>query len=264
MKTNVILIPAIAGVVALAVVGCGDDSPTLVATGGTTGTATGTPTGGVGATGPTGGAGAVGATGAVGPTGGGGAVAAGDFLDGYLQNGTWSGYCFTAAEALTAGATVASSITPVCTEDTACFVGNQVCASGTVTQDTAYAQWAMIGCNLNQDAATSEQGTWAVSGTGVRVSVTNTAGATLRLQCQDAEGDTPGEAGDTHRWCATLQKDQPTQDIPWSSIVTQCWEGGTQVPVPAGTLLTQCAITVPGTNNKDIPFDYCVTGLTVY
>ena len=46
------------------------------------------------------------------------------------------------------------------------------------------------------------------------------------------------------RWCAALVSGQMT---PWTSLVTNCWTGGTpQTPLTAGTPIQQAAILVPG------------------
>jgi hypothetical protein len=172
--------------------------------------------------------------------------------DGYLTTGPWAGYGFTATDP------GAAQIVPVCGADSCDppFVGNSFCMHGTVTGRADYTGFAMLGWNVNQDAANGPQLTWAVPDTGgLIITVDNPSQTPLRVQLQ---GTNPHSSAD--RWCAPLVSGQL---IPWASLRTNCWTGGNpQNPLTPGTPIQQAAIIVPGLQ-VDLPFDFCLVDVEV-
>lgn len=172
--------------------------------------------------------------------------------DGYVTTGPWAGYGFTATDP------GAAQIVPDCGGN-ACnppFVGKNFCMHGTVTGRMDYTGFAMLGWNVNQDTAGGAQSTWPVPATGgIVVTVDNPSNIPLRVQLQ---GTNPHSSGD--RWCARLVSGQL---IPWSSLLTNCWAGGTpQNPLTPGTPIQQAAIIVPGLQT-DLPFDFCLVDVQI-
>jgi hypothetical protein len=187
------------------------------------------------------------------PDGAPGATGSTVAADGYITAGPWTGYGFTATDP------GAAMIIPDCASGTCspAFTGSSFCMKGTVTGRPDYTGFAMLGWNLNQAAtAGASQLTWAVpSSGGVIVTVDNPGATVLRVQLQ---GTNPHDGSD--RWCAALTSGQL---IPWSSFVTNCWQGGTpQNPLTPGTMLQQGSIIVPGTL-AELPFDLCLTNLQI-
>jgi hypothetical protein len=172
--------------------------------------------------------------------------------NGYVTAGRWMGFGFTATDG-----PAYATITPNCgTTCTPPFTGSQFCMYGTVMGRTDYAGFAMLGWNVNQDQAGSAAQTWAVPDTGgIIVTVNNPGNTPLRLQLQ---GTDPHSGAD--RWCAPLVSGQL---IPWGSLVTNCWAGGSpQNALTPGTPIQQAAIIVPGTL-ADVPFDLCLVDIQI-
>jgi hypothetical protein len=172
--------------------------------------------------------------------------------DGYLATGPWAGYGFTATDP------GAAQIIPNCGSGICDppFVGKSFCMHGTVTGRPDYTGFAMLGWNVNQDLAGDAQLTWAVPETGgITVTVDNPSGVPLRVQLQ---GTNPHIGSD--RWCAPLVSGR---FIPWGSLLTNCWTGGSpQSPLTPGTPIQQAAIIVPGLQT-DLPFDFCLVDVQV-
>ena len=172
--------------------------------------------------------------------------------DGYVTTGPWAGFGFTATDP------GAAQIVPDCGGN-ACdppFVGKNFCMHGTVTGRVDYTVFAMLGWNVNQDAAGGDQLTWPVPATGgIVVTVDNPSNTPLRVQLQ---GTNPHSGAD--RWCAPLVSGRL---IPWGSLLTNCWAGGTpQNPLTPGTPIQQAAIIVPGLQ-VDLPFDFCLVDVQI-
>jgi len=170
--------------------------------------------------------------------------------NGYVMTGTWAGYGFTATDP---GAAV---IVPDCAGAAGCtpaFSGNDFCMHGTVTGRTDYTGFALLGWNLNQQAATgATMDLWAVPASGgVTITVANNpSGTALRVQLQ---GTNPHDSAD--RWCAPLVSGQL---ITWGDFKTNCYVGGSpQNSLTAGTMLQQAAVLVPGLQTQ-LPFDVCL------
>jgi hypothetical protein len=173
--------------------------------------------------------------------------------DGYLTTGPWAGYGFTATDP------GAAQIVPACGADSCDppFVGKSFCMHGTVTGRTDWTGFAMLGWNVNQDAAKGPPLTWPVPETGgLIVTVNNPSKTPLRVQLQ---GTNPHSGAD--RWCAPLVSGQL---IPWGSLLTNCWAGGKpQNPLTPGTPIQQAAIIVPGLQTN-LPFDFCLVDVQVF
>ena len=119
----------------------------------------------------------------------------------------------------------AATIVPDCSGSAGCvppFTGTSFCMHGTVTGRTDYTGFAMLGWNVNQmDGGAA--GTWPIPATGgITVTVSNPSNTPLRLQLQ---GTDPHSGSD--RWCVPLTSGQLT---PWTSLVTNCYTGGTPRP----------------------------------
>jgi hypothetical protein len=172
--------------------------------------------------------------------------------DGYLTTGPWAGYGFTATDP------GAAQIVPDCSSN-ACdppFVGKFFCMHGTVTGRQDYTGFAMLGWNVNQDTAGDAPLTWPVpQNGGLIVTVDNPSNTPLRVQLQ---GTNPHDSAD--RWCAPLVSGKL---IPWGSLLTNCWVGGSpQKPLTPGTPIQQAAIIVPGLQT-DLPFDFCLVDVQI-
>jgi hypothetical protein len=174
-------------------------------------------------------------------------------LDGYVTAGMWAGSGFTATEP--AGA----MITPDCSSGTMCtpaYAGTQFCMQGTVTGEADYSGFAMLGWNVNQPLG-MDPGTWATPATGgITVTVANQPSTVaLRVQLQGTDSKDPNG-----RWCAALTSGKP---IAWTDFKTNCWTGGMpQTPLPAGTMIQQAAIMVPGIT-KDLPYNVCLVDVQI-
>jgi hypothetical protein len=172
--------------------------------------------------------------------------------DGYLTTGPWAGYGFTATDP------GAAQIVPECAADSCDppFLGKSFCMHGTVTGRANWTGFAMLGWNVDEDTAHGPQLTWPVPETGgLIVTVDNPSNTPLRVQLQ---GTNPHSG--TDRWCAHLVSGQ---FIPWNSLLTNCWTGGTpQDPLPPGTPIQQASIIVPGLLT-DLPFDFCLVDVQV-
>jgi hypothetical protein len=196
--------------------------------------------------------GAAGSMGSDGATDGSGQVASQVVSNGFVTAGPWAGYGFTATDP------GAATITPDCSGSAGCvppFTGNSFCMHGTVTGRADYTGFAMLGWNVNQmDGGAA--GTWPIPATGgITVTVSNPSNTPLRLQLQ---GTDPHSGSD--RWCVPLTSGQLT---PWTSLVTNCYTGGTpQTPLTAGTPIEQASILVPGLLT-DLPFDLCLVDIAI-
>ena len=83
--------------------------------------------------------------------------------------------------------------------------------------------------------------------------MTNSSSSGLRIQIQDALGETEA----SHRWCAIYNGPGL---IPWNSFNTACWDnsGSSYSKEPINAVL----VAVPGDTQNDTPFDFCITELT--
>jgi hypothetical protein len=171
--------------------------------------------------------------------------------NGFVSVGPWAGFGFTATDP------GAATIVPDCSSGSCVppFTGNTFCMQGTVTGRADYTGFAMLGWNVAQ-ADGGAAGTWTVPASGgITVTVSNPGQTDLRLQLQ---GTDPHSG--TDRWCIDLVSGQMN---PWTSLVTNCWSGGTpQTPLAAGTPIEQAAILVPGLQT-DLPFDVCLVDIQI-
>jgi hypothetical protein len=173
--------------------------------------------------------------------------------NGYITAAPWAGYGFTATDP------GAATITPNCAGATGCtppFVGTDFCMTGKVTGRPDYTGFAMLGWNVNQQAAQgATMDTWAVPASGsVTVTVTDDpSSVALRLQLQ---GTDPHSGAD--RWCVPLESGKP---IAWSDFTTNCWTTGGS-PLTPGTMIQQGAVIVPGLLT-DLPFNVCLIDIQI-
>lgn len=189
------------------------------------------------------GAGGTGGSNAAGASSAGAAGASGPD-NGYVTNGTWKGYAFTAVSDTT------SKITPA--NFSLVKSNDPLCVTGTVAASTSAV--AMVGINLNQAMGVNPPAN-SVTPTkgGVIVSVKNTGGSPLRLQIQGPKGATD----ETDRWCAPIPGNGGF--IPWKAFNTACWDNtGTFY---ANQPLVAALVMVPGVATGTTAFNYCVNSV---
>jgi hypothetical protein len=231
-------------------------------TGGSGGTSKGgasATTGGKASGGSTSGTGGKSTTGGATSTGGisgvgGGTVAAGGTAstNGYVSADPWKGYAWTAVSA--AGATISPA------NFKAVKSGDPLCVTGTVNSSTKSDSVAMVGINLNQALGATAIGTWAVTGSGIKVNVTNKASTVpLRVQIQTPDGSTV----ETERWCAKLDTSTTgTKTIPWGDFNTKCWDNSGTF-FDKSKALSAVLIMVPGNDKTNLTYDYCVNSIAL-
>ena len=161
--------------------------------------------------------------------------------DGYGTSGAWSGYLFTANDAMT-------TVSPAC--PTPCFVGAgaKLCASGSV--GATYGSFAMIGYNVNQNVSGTAPATWTTTGTGISVNVSNPGQTPMRIKVTVGTTD----------YCTDLSTAGGAQTKVWADFKTMCW-GTAGVVLPAGSAITSVALQVPGTEAAATPYNFCVVNL---
>lgn len=216
--------------------------------GGSTGSA------GSGAAG-SGGSGTAGLGGASNP-GTGGAPGSGPWTvhdHGYVTGCGWSGHAWTSAtpeEASENGNE--STISPASFYDL--VAGESLCASGHVGAQSDYSGAALLGVNLAQAEGQEVNGTVEPAGDGLVVSISSHLESTpLRIQLSGPEGATNEE----QRWCAEVSRE--TDFIPWGEFNTACWDdSGTFYD---GQALSQVMVMVPGSNTRDVSYDFCVDSI---
>lgn len=166
-----------------------------------------------------------------------------DESSGYVESCNWAGYTWTAAGPEEPG--VNGTLSSI--EKT-----SAMCASGTVAAYENYGGYAMLGWNIAQvsgvDTAAAEI---SPEGDGLSVSVSNQTTTQLRIQIQDAQTDNVD-----HRWCVEVEGEGGY--YPWSSFNTTCWDGA-GIPY-MGEPVNVIAVTVAGSNEDDVAFDFCLEG----
>lgn len=165
----------------------------------------------------------------------------------------WKGYGFTFTDAL------GSTISPTCTETGGCDPAlNSMCATGSVVADAAYQGVAGLGWQLSREAtADAVAAAWTVSGSGINVTLSGApTGARLQLQALNA-------ASNSERYCAPIPAGGGL--IKWADLKTYCWgdTANPSVSLKVGDPIGQAAIVVPGTATAAVPFDFCITAMSV-
>ncbi len=174
---------------------------------------------------------------------------------GYVMTGPWGGYGYTVSDTLGEGTTVSPSCSGgTCTPP---FAGDTFCMTGSVAPDAAYNGFALLGWNLAQSTtAGSTPGGWAVPASGgVTITVANPDSAPMRLQVEIPNATTTAD-----RYCATLTSGT---EIQWSELETECYNATGNTKLAAGTMLQNAAVQVYGTNMAAVPYNICITGMTV-
>jgi hypothetical protein len=222
--------------------------------GGTTGTAGTNGRGGTTGTAGTTGTGTAGTTGSAGTSGTGQCGAAWNVAnDGFVtvpaMGGVcWSGYAF-------AGGDSTSTVTP--TSFMTCGIGCMLKATGTVGASVApaYAGNAYLGFSIAQPSGGGSPGTVAPTGTGIKVSFTNSsATTTLRVQlAADATGTT--------FWCYTVTGASPVT-IPYAMLRTMCWDT-TMGTAYAKQPVMSIQLSIPGDATAKA-LNLTLTGVTEY
>lgn len=183
---------------------------------------------------------------------------------GYFESGSWHGYAWTGDDGLSLGTTrsvqnfadLASGM-PFCLSGS---VGPQAPVNGV----GGYGGVALLGFNVSQDAfaattgADPTIGSSVPAGMGVAVNYTKTAGQTLRIQLQGADGDTNA----AHRWCAELTSVQGPAFVPYTDFRTSCWlAAGTAGSVAYNhEAISAVVMTVPGDATNPVPYNVCIAG----
>ena len=168
---------------------------------------------------------------------------------GYLNCGPWHGYAWTLATEPDMG----STISPV---DFTTTAGLPFCAQGVLaTVDSAV---GLVGFNVNQSAeGDTSQGTWTVTGNGLKYALGNPGGSPLRIQIQGAAG-WPDET-----WCADISG-TTSGSVPWSTFNQACWASIPSLAYDGQTPLEQVMLLVPGVNGREQAFDICLVALYPY
>ncbi|HET9955740.1 MAG TPA: hypothetical protein VFQ61_14600 [Polyangiaceae bacterium] len=199
--------------------------------------------------------GGAGGAGGAGGTGGGSAVAectpykgalkvaSKPFVNGYGVSGTWMGHAYTYSY----GAGVV--VTPIPTETMSCFVGNQLCAAGSIA---AYdSSGAGIGWSIAQARDDEAK---PVSVASVKLQL---AGATAGMRVSLQPGD------QTEGYCYTLSAADATTanagllNIPISSFQKFCYSPEEAIPYTGQPVLA-IDIFVLGDNAAAKQFDFCI------
>ena len=111
--------------------------------------------------------------------------------------------------------------------------------------------------NLNQAGdAEADVGLWSPSGDGIAYDISNCAGSFLRLELNGADGEFDANS----RWCASISGEQGF--IPWTDFNTECWSNEGDF-YDGATPLRSAMVLVPSDAADEIPFDFCLNGLTI-
>ncbi|MBN1610445.1 MAG: hypothetical protein JW940_27700 [Polyangiaceae bacterium] len=159
----------------------------------------------------------------------------------------WSGYSWTVVSP-----EETSSITPVGSFER-WKAGEPLCTSGSVGADEAFG-YAELGINIGQplDGGPDDNNGTVPDLSGLYVSLSLTVTSSIRIQIEDT---TEADSAD-HRWCA---KYVGPGVIPWSDFNTTCWNN--QGSAYSGQPINAVAMIVPGDDDKDVPFDFCVNAI---
>jgi hypothetical protein len=182
---------------------------------------------------------------------------------GYVTVGsTWGGYGFTVSnnnESPSPMCSPATTVTPLCNTAgcTPGFTGEFSGTVGVCTLGTSeYQGWAEASWNVKQARGSgTTAGSWNVPASGgITITFTNPDAATVRLNLLDSTGTT--------QWCADLHSGV---EILWSSLVTNCWVGGTpQTPLTAGQAIGQASVEVTQTSLvSSQTYDICIQNITI-
>jgi hypothetical protein len=167
----------------------------------------------------------------------------GGFVTSPGKDGCWHGLAFVSRGGITANVTPASFAS--------CGADCQLCVSGTMKADPTYATYMGMGVALNQASSGGATATTTPKGTGLAISVTNTAGSPLRVQLTGQ-----GQAGLS--WCHTLTG-AGSQIIPYSAFNTQCWSN--EGVFYNGEPIEAVVVHGSGASNVDVPVDFCINEL---
>jgi hypothetical protein len=185
---------------------------------------------------------------------------------GYFESGSWHGYAWTGDDALNIGTTRSAQ------NFTDLAAGMPFCLQGSVGVDPdtdgptgplGYRGVALLGFNVAQEQFGAMEGlapaigTIAPTGMGVAVNYTKTAGQTLRIQLQGANGMNANE-----QWCAELTAVQGPAFIPYASFRTACWlaAGAAGSVAYNRQPLSAVVMTVPGSATEAVPYNVCIAG----
>ncbi len=142
------------------------------------------------------------------------------------------------------------------------------CVSGTVGADEEYRGVSLLGFNIAEEGPADcsymdgeapilpavEIPNWQSE--GIAISLSQSVGSILRVQIQGPDGATD----DSDRWCMEIE--DPTLGVayaPYADFNTECWEGGEGEDY-AGQPISAVVFLVPGRNEDDIEFGYCING----
>ncbi len=220
------------------------DTGGAVATGGAA-----TATGGVAATGGTPATGGLPATGGTTATPGVMTIAPSN----YITDGPWQGYGYSILGNPVAGDSVVPDCTTTCTPPITATTG--LCASGTLNADATYKSAAGVGFAVNQAVAGGTIGSIAVTGTGLKVTYTNTGtNTTIRVQISSATDD----------YCFDISAATSPVKIPWSSFHVGCYNTPQGAAFTTATPITKIALIVPSSNAVNATFNVCLNEASSY
>jgi hypothetical protein len=172
---------------------------------------------------------------------------------GYATSGPFNGYAYTFVTLSgTAGARPVT-IYPSCDQTTCVpeYEGNSICASGVVGSSPDFASAAYAGFDLNQSRDSQVLGSVVLEGSLV-LAFSNTGGSELRVQLGTPDGKT---------YCHELRGVQSPAVLPLGEFNESCWEDQTTAFFPVGTAVNALQLYVPGQDNADTPFDFCLLGV---
>jgi hypothetical protein len=128
--------------------------------------------------------------------------------------------------------------------------GGDLCVTGTTAAD--YSSAGILGVNVGQGMTSTTNEGWTPTGSGLNVNVTNSGGTSLRVQLHTSSND----------YCADLSAG--ANAVAWSSLMTECWEGGTHNAFNGTDTIINVWLLVPGMSEGAVSYSFCLNSLTVY
>jgi hypothetical protein len=165
----------------------------------------------------------------------------GGFVTSPGKDGCWHGLAFVSRGGITTNVTPANFAS--------CGADCQLCISGTMQADPTYATFMGLGVTIDQASSGGAPGAVIPKGSGLAISVTNSASSALRVLLA-VEGGTG--------WCHVLTG-AGSQTIPYTAFNTQCWnnEGVYYDGEPIDSII----VTASGSSSVDMPVDFCINEL---
>lgn len=179
-----------------------------------------------------------------------------------FSQGVYTGYFYSISDKLDGGGSV---ICPECNELGCSPLSTSMCATGTAGKviGTAYSTYWGVGLvwNLNQPVsaptcrALDAPGSVDLAGKIITASF-DAPPAAFRIQLDTGSP--------TDYLCADVSG-KSTISIPAADFVDQCWTSGMRIPITAAQLASVKALRfmIPTNTSADVPFDFCITSLSI-